>query len=130
MEFVTSFGKYDVAVTLDRYVADGSLYVGLVDKNTGEPFADVTVCFDEPLLTANPEADENETFCYIDTNNLPEVEEFIKSNGLGKPTKITKASGFCTYPLYKMNLGKLRELAVENYYDKRQIKEQKESEDE
>lgn len=127
MEFVTSFGKYDVAITLDSYVADGSLYVGLVDKNTGEPFADVTVCFNEPLISMDCNG-KDETFCYIDTNNLPGIEEFIKSNGLGKPTKITKASGFCTYPLYRMNLGKLRELAVENYYDKKET--EKESEDE
>ena len=126
MEITTSFGNYDVEIVLDKYTADDSLYVGLVDKETGEPFADVTVCFDEPLLSASSvsSADPNAVnpnglaYCYIDTNNLPEIEDFIKRYELGKPTRIAKTSGFCSYPLYKMNLEKLRSIAKNNYYDK------------
>lgn len=44
---------------------------------------------------------------YVDTNNFPEAESFIKKHRLGKPTGKYGYSGFCTYPLYQFDLKKL-----------------------
>lgn len=123
MEITTSFGNYDVEIVIDRYRADDSLYVGLVEKETGEPFTDVTVCFNDQLLSASfaAELEIDSTgiaYCYIDMNNLPEIKDFIEKYELGKPTQIKKHAGYCDYPLYKMDLTKLREIAKNNYYDK------------
>ena len=40
---------------------------------------------------------------YIDTNNCPWAEEFLKDNNLAEDTGTTGLSGFCEYPLYKFN---------------------------
>ena len=46
---------------------------------------------------------------YIDTNNCPWAEEFLKENGLAEDTGTTGISGFCEYPLYKIFLEKMYE---------------------
>ena len=52
-----------------------------------------------------------EDYCgYIDTNNMPELANFIEDNDIGEFTGLTKRSGFCEYPLYLFNPEKLREL--------------------
>lgn len=48
-------------------------------------------------------------YAYVDVNNFPEAEEFIKKYNLGEPTGLTKQSGFVVYPLYKFDLQKLKE---------------------
>lgn len=40
---------------------------------------------------------------YIDTNNNPNVENFLLENHLAIKTQFTKHSGFCEYPLYIIN---------------------------
>ena len=50
----------------------------------------------------------SESKAFVDTNNCPWAEEFIQENGLGEFTGIYGNSGFCTYPLYEFNLGKLK----------------------
>ena len=37
---------------------------------------------------------------YLDTNNCPWAEEFVKENNLGHPMAMHMRSGWCTYPLY------------------------------
>ena len=41
---------------------------------------------------------------YIDTNNCPWAESILTENNWGVPTGKQMASGFCIYPLYKLNL--------------------------
>lgn len=48
-------------------------------------------------------------YAYIDTNNFPFAEELIKENGIGENTGIKGYSGWCEYPLYKINEDKLKE---------------------
>ena len=38
---------------------------------------------------------------YVDTNNMPSAEKFIRENNLGEFTGEVEYSGFCEYPLYK-----------------------------
>lgn len=102
----TDYGTYnDIAITTDHYRFDGSLAIELVSESEG-PFARLTVCLQDDLGLPYF-LDEDEAF--VDTNNCPWAEEFIKENRLGKPTGRTARSGWCEYPLYKFNLKKLHE---------------------
>lgn len=40
----------------------------------------------------------------IDTNNFPEAEELIEEYELGTYTGTTIPSGYCEYPVYKLNM--------------------------
>lgn len=60
-------------------------------------------CEDGPYatLTTNVEKKLPEGMAYVDTNNVPQAEEFIKKYNLGVYQGKFKMSGFCFYPLYK-----------------------------
>lgn len=40
---------------------------------------------------------------FLDTNNLPDLPDFIESHKLGKATGYTRQSGYCQYPLYLLD---------------------------
>lgn len=42
----------------------------------------------------------------VDTNNSPGAEKFLTENHLGEPIGISLKSGFCSYPIYRLNLDK------------------------
>lgn len=62
-----------------------------------EPFAVLTV----NLVGQTIDKDE----AFLDTNNLPSIETDLRAAGLigDKPIRLG-VSGWCTYPLYKINL--------------------------
>lgn len=62
------------------------------------PYATLTVNLGKML-----ESDK----AYLDTNNFPEAEAFVKKYKLAEPTGNYAFSGFCAYPLYKFDLAKL-----------------------
>lgn len=98
MKCVTEFGVYDVNIRIATYGSNDNLAI-LLDSPTEGPFARLTVNIDEL-----PEG-----YAYVDTNNCPWAEEFIKEHKLGEPTNLCGHSGYCTYPLYKFDLQKLKE---------------------
>lgn len=57
-----------------------------------EPFTTLTVNVN-PFL-------QSETDAFVDTNNNPWAERFIRENRLGKPTGDVSFNGYCSYPLY------------------------------
>lgn len=88
---------------VSTYRNNDNLYVGLVDSEDGCPFADLTV---------NVRKLNDKDMAVIDTNNCPWAEEFIESNGLGSDTGMLEVSGFCVYPIYLLNIEKIKEYAV------------------
>lgn len=94
--------NYNVEPVRSAYMVNDSLAVMLIDKDNGEDFAVITVC-----LTNSYTPDGH---AYVDTNNCPWVEKFIKDNDLGENTGIVGYSGYCQYPLYKFNLEKIPEV--------------------
>ena len=44
---------------------------------------------------------------------MPNVEDWIKENGLGEPTGLTKQSGYCTYPLYRLDIAKIKSIIAQ-----------------
>ena len=75
--------------------ADGSLAVqALCGGEKGwEPYATLTVNLCD-------ERNQNASYAYVDTNNLPTAPDFLVENGLATFTGLTRPSGFCAYPLY------------------------------
>lgn len=79
-----------------RKYGNGNMAINMVLKD-GEVFGPFTVniC---PML-------ENEVT--LDVNNIPEIEEIITKNHLGEFTGNTVQSGYCTYPIYKINISEI-----------------------
>ena len=86
-------------LTVDYFLADSSLALDVVTKN-GEAVARITTCLNRMIAVE----DEG----YVDTNNCPWAEEFIKKYKLGSPTGKYKSSGFCIYPLYKFDMDEIQ----------------------
>ena len=78
------------------YTSNGTLAIRVM-SNEG-PYAVLTVNVDTEGATDNR--------AYVDVNNCPWAERFIKDNGLGEPTGWSCLSGFCVYPLYQFDLEK------------------------
>lgn len=105
MKIKSAWTGKDIEVTIKtgRYGND-RLAVMLVCYEDGypEPYGNLTVNL--------PEESVPEGYAFIDTNNIPNAEQFIKEYSLGKPTGWYGHSGFCTYPLYRFNEDRLNEL--------------------
>ena len=104
LELKTQFGTTEnVTLTVNTYVDNNSLYVGMTTAEDGfpEPYGDVTV----NLLSSVP------PYCaFVDTNNMPELEDFLVKNGIAEFTGLMQKSGYCSYPLYQFNVEKMRRL--------------------
>ena len=89
---------YPVTLNFTSYVMDNTLAVRLVEaRPPWSPFAVITVNLSDRV--------QDETHAFLDTNNCPWAEEFLRDNGIAEPVDgVTGQSGFCTYPLYKFNL--------------------------
>ena len=104
MQYKSKWGTVDdLELNINSYLNNKSLFLELI--NTGgeypEPYGNITVNLSESV----PD------YCaYVDTNDMPEVEQFIMENKLGVFTGFEMMSGFCTYPLYMFDPERLREL--------------------
>ena len=115
MEYKSKWGTVEnVELEINSYSNNSSLFMELWDTGGEDPeaYGNITVNL----------GDEIPAYCaYVDTNNMPEMEQFITENGLGVFTGLTKRSGFCEYPLYLFDTDKLRELCPEGDVYKRQV---------
>ena len=75
--------------------ADGSLAVQALREGDGcwEPYATLTT-------NLGDERNQNASYAYVDTNNLPTAPELLVENGLATFTGACGTSGFCAYPLF------------------------------
>lgn len=90
--------EYDVIIVRDIYADNNNLAIMLYEKETGESLA---------VLTVNLDSDLPIEYGFVDVNNCPWAEDFIKENKLGEHTRQFWFSGFCAYPLYKFDLSKI-----------------------
>ena len=103
LELKTLWGSTEqVQLEISNYLKNGGMYIGImaVSEHT-EPYGDMTV---------NQDSKAPDYCGYVDTNNMPELAQFIEENKIGEFTGLTKRSGFCEYPLYLFDPEKLREL--------------------
>ena len=85
-----------VRLTVAKYINTDRLAIYITEAS-GEPYGMLTVNLPEYQLYIT--ADE----AFVDVNNIPFAEDFIKSNKIGESVGVTVRSGFCKYPLYRFN---------------------------
>lgn len=97
----STYGRYeDVYLIVGWYEYYGSIAIEVWNDSDG-PIVVLTKCLCDKTLA------ENEA--YVDTNNFPEAIEFIEQNGLGKMTGKYRQSGYCSYPLVRFDMERVRE---------------------
>ena len=92
-----TFNGHRISLSKEEYRNNGTLAIVANYKN-GD-YDVLTTNLGSLMLT-------NET-AFLDTNNHPGLEQFIQKHSLGMPTGFIERSGFCTYPLYFINVDKL-----------------------
>ena len=93
----------EFAFTTDTYAINGNTCVGIWCKEGDykKPFASLTVNLDLPLI---------KNTAFIDVNNLDKrLISYLEKNGFIKCLKVTRRSGYVTYPLYRLDLNKIKE---------------------
>ncbi len=93
--------EFEVSLVIGQYQDNKSLYVGLLDESTDEFFADITVNIPDYFIKGIPYLAKNAA--YVDTNNLPGIDEWLVEKGIAVKTLFTKRSGYCQYPLVFFN---------------------------
>lgn len=60
---------------------------------------------DRDVVTVNLNSHfQSDSMAFLDSNNYPDIEEWIQKNNLGLSMNLTQRSGFCEYPLYTIVL--------------------------
>ncbi len=58
---------------------------------------------DRDVVTVNLNSHfQSDSMAFLDSNNYPDIEEWIRKNNLGLSMNLTQQSGFCEYPLYTL----------------------------
>lgn len=113
--YTDSFGTtWSLVVKLDNYRNNDNLYVGLVVAEDvydyeeddivafkGEPYADLSV-----NIQTLPEN------CIAVDCTWGDYCQLIEDNDLGTYTGRDLMSGYCSYPVYEMNMAKLQENTI------------------
>lgn len=86
-------GSYNCRILVSTYHHFNNTSLQLIDPEEG-PYATMTVNI----------AELPSGYAALDTNNFPEVEDIMAEYKLGTPTGFYLASGYCVYPVYKLNL--------------------------
>lgn len=96
--YIKNYSGKKVAVKLEvlQYAENWQIAIFLYDSKW-EYYSDLSV-FIDPFKYLN--------FMAVDTNNLPNAEEFIQEYKLWTLVGYTH-SWFCSYPIYEMNLDEL-----------------------
>ena len=81
-----------VKAKAETYRNNGTLALTLVYEDGDRDV--VTVNLNSPF--------QSENTAFLDINNYPGIDEWIRKNGLGVSMNITQRSGFCEYPLYSI----------------------------
>ncbi len=100
------FMLYDVQDFMGRKMTIPGISLTEKTENGEEPFAVLTKSFGEFIGAKD--------CAYIDTNNCPFADEFLK-RGIAQDTGFAKQSGFCTYPLWKFDENFLHQIGGEKY---------------
>lgn len=103
-ELVSYGQKYIIKLRLAKYDSNSNLAIHLYYYDDEfQSYAPYSV------LTINLENLKDKTTAYIDTNNCPWAEKFIRDNKLGVSLNKSFNSGYCTYPLYKFDMERIKE---------------------
>jgi len=106
---------YVVRPLVTMYGGNHQPAVMLKTESNNMLFAHLTVNLEDPDCDWHPiemfkEHDENGKAYfnqYVDTNNLPGIEDILKNADWCEATGKTRQSGFCTYPMYRFYSNRL-----------------------
>lgn len=99
LQLQTQYCVYDdVLLQVSRYQANNSLCIQAYNHTDG-PIARLTVCLADTILGDN--------CAFVDVNNCPWAEDFIRRYHLGTDMGVMASSGYCVYPLYKFDMVEL-----------------------
>lgn len=100
MDMKTKFCTHrNVHLQISNYLTDDSIAIEAWNETEG-PIATLTVCLNDKSLG------KDET--YIDINNCPWAMGFIEKNGFGQRTGRFGRSGYCIYPVVKLDIEQLQ----------------------
>ena len=85
--------EYNLFLVVENYADNDNIAIALCGTDIGI-FASLTV-----NVCSLPKG-----YACIDTNNFPEAIDLIKEYNLGEFTNHSVPSGYCTYPIYKLNM--------------------------
>ena len=99
---------------VDSYVGGNGTYIGMKTWNDEydfwEHYCDVTVNI--PYSSVNLEKTENTVECFVDTHNVPDIDNWLVENGLAFYTNKRAQSGFLTYPVLRFDMRKVAEYVL------------------
>ena len=90
-------GDYIIETT--TYSNNDSLALMMYPDGCPDDFTVLSVNLGNDML-------QDKEHCFIDSNNCPFAEELLLDLGIAEITFINQRSGFCTYPLLRINLDK------------------------
>ena len=103
---------HKIKLQLTRYRNDNSLAITAMcyeeEYKYWKPYGTLTVNLNYDDCDPAPE-----DCAYLDTNNIQGIEEFITENKLGEFTGIRKQSDYYTYPLYRFDMTKIKNIIAE-----------------
>lgn len=104
METFRFHGAEDCYFEPRRYSAGGGLAL-LIQSFLKGPMA---------MITVNLEGGFGDgTHAFLDTNNVPDAQFLVERLGIGEDTGIRQRSGYCKYPLYFFDPGKLEKYCAD-----------------
>lgn len=91
------------AFRTDTYAENGNTYIGLLCEEDGfvEPYCSLTVNLSVPL-------DKDKAFIDVN-NNESHLVRYLAENDFIEDTGYKAQSGYVLYPLYKLNLEKIKQ---------------------
>lgn len=86
---------HPVTLSANKYFTNESLAV-LMHYEEDHSYDIITVNLQKKPLDNN--------HAYVDVNNMPDIYEWLKDNGIAGDTGLVGFSGFCIYPLMEFDL--------------------------
>lgn len=76
------------------YLNNGTLAIQAYECDTNDPYFTLTVNINESGFFGNEEV------AFLDVNNVPDIEKWVKARKIAKYVGLNGFSGFVSYPLY------------------------------
>lgn len=107
-EIIDKIKQGQLQFLITNYRNNNNLAIILLDKKVYEEEGYI---WDD--VSVNIEALNQNEVC-LDTNNMPYAEDIIKGLEVGTDTGRRLQSGYCSYPVYQIDLKKIRQYQYAN----------------
>nr|DAP73933.1 MAG TPA: protein of unknown function (DUF4313) [Caudoviricetes sp.] len=94
---------YNCYFQIGEYIANKKTALRIANKMGA--IAGITVCI--------PRVPIDKGMTILDINNCPWALDFMTDNGFATKTRVNVESGYCVYPVVRLNMEKIREYGEE-----------------